>query len=183
MTAECHIMGLFKDENQVAAAIRGLKESPYTFRRVNSPFASHKVMAALKLKKSPVGWFTLAGGIIGFGVGFCLAIYTAVQWNLVVGGKPIVALVPFVIVGFEATILFSVFGNVIGLLVMARLPSRRGLKYYDPRCSGEYFGVLASCAADEADGLQEFFRQQGGEVKVFSQAKKMRPAKADRASL
>ncbi len=167
MKADRHIMGLFKNEDQVIAAIGELRDSPYTFRRVNSPFPSHKIMAALKLKKSPVGWFTLAGGIIGFLAGFSLAIFTAVQWDLIVGGKPIVSLIPFVIVGFEATILFSVFGNVIGLLIMARLPSNRWLKHYDSRCSGEHFGVLASCAADQAAGLEEFFRQQGGEVKVF----------------
>ena len=168
MKADRHIMGLFKSEDQVVAAISGLKNSPYTFRRVNSPFPSPKIMAALKLKKSPVGWFTLAGGMIGFLAGFSLAIYSTIQWHLVVGGKPVVGLIPFVIVGFEAAIAFSVFGNVIGLLIMARLPSDRWLTYYDPRCSGEYFGVLASCEMDQTDGLQDFFRQQGGEVKVFN---------------
>jgi molybdopterin-containing oxidoreductase family membrane subunit len=41
------------------------------------------------------------------------------------------------------------------------------MKYYDPRCSGEYFGVLASCEANQENGLNDFFRQQGAEVRVF----------------
>ena len=167
MGPERYLMGLFKDENQVVATVNELKTSDYTFHRVNSPFPSHKIMDALNLKKSMVGWFTLAGGIIGLVGGFALAIFTAVQWNLIVSGKPIVAIIPFVIVGFEATILCAVFGNILGLLTQTRLPSYKLMKYYDPRCSGEYFGILASCDANQEDGLNDFFRKQGAVVRVF----------------
>jgi len=167
MPRERHIMGLFTNEDQVVSAVNALKQSSYTFIRVNSPFPSHKIMDALKLKKSLVGWFTLCGGILGFLAGFALAIFTATKWNLIVGGKPIIAIIPFVVVGFEATILFAVFGNVLGLLTQARIPSGKWLKYYDPRCTGEHFGVLASCETEQEEGLKDFFQNQGGEVKVF----------------
>ena len=72
-----------------------------------------------------------------------------------------------VVVGFEVTILGSVFGNVLGLLTQTRLPSYRWFKFYDPRCSGEHFGVLASCEAGQEDGLQDFLKNQGAEVRVF----------------
>jgi molybdopterin-containing oxidoreductase family membrane subunit len=167
MGPERYLMGLFKDEDQVVATVNELKASTYTFHRVNSPFPSHKIMDALNLKKSMVGWFTLVGGMIGLVGGFALAIFTSVQWNLIVSGKPIVAIIPFVIVGFEATILCAVFGNILGLLTQMQLPSNKLMKYYDPRCSGEYFGVLASCDANQQNDLNDFFRQQGAEVRVF----------------
>ena len=75
--------------------------------------------------------------------------------------------IPFFIVGFELTILFAVFGNVIGLITQARLPSFKHTDYYDPRCSGEHFGVLAACEPMQQDGLKDFFQKNGGEVKVF----------------
>jgi molybdopterin-containing oxidoreductase family membrane subunit len=167
MNSERHIMGLFSTEDQVISAVRDLKETEYKFERVNIPFPSHKILDALDLKKSRVGWFTLVGGIIGFCAGLFLAIYTALEWKLVVSGKPIIAIIPFIIVGFEATILFAVFGNVIGLLTQARIPSSRWLKNYDSRCSGEHFGVLASCKTEQLEGLKEFFKHRGGEVNVF----------------
>jgi len=167
MPRKRHIMGLFKNEDTVVSTINELKQSRYQFIRVNTPIPSHKIMDALKLKKSRVGWFTLCGGILGFISGFGLAIFTATRWNLIVGGKPIVAIIPFVVVGFEATILGSVFGNVIGLLTQMRLPSFRWFKYYDPRCSGEHFGVLAACEVEKEDGLKDFFQKQGAEVRVF----------------
>ena len=115
-----------------------------------------------------VGWYTLAGGIIGFFTGFIVAAYTAVQWNLIVSGKPIVALVPFFIVGFEFTILFAIFGNVAGLIHQMQLPEYKGLEQYDPRCSGEHFGILASCQASDLEELVTFFKTKGGEIRVFS---------------
>lgn len=167
MQGKKYIMGLFKDEDQVVSTLAALKESAYNFQRVHSPIPSHKIMAALNLKKSKVGWFTLTGGIIGFFSGFALAIFCSVQWDLIVSGKPIVSLIPFFIVGFEFTILFAVFGNVIGLLTHTRLPTLKGMEYYDPRCSGEHFGVLATCEPMQQDGLKNFFLQNGGEVNVF----------------
>ncbi len=168
MAPRKYIMGLFKGEAQVVSAINELKNSTYTFHRVNSPFPSRIIMDALKLKKEQ-GWLVhlVREGIFGFFAGFALAIFCSIEWNLIVSGKPIISLIPFFIVGFEFTILFAVFGNVIGLLTQARLPSPKGMQYYDPRCSGEHFGVLASCEPMQQDGLKDFFQQNGGEVKVF----------------
>ena len=169
MPAEHSVMGLFTDETQAVSAIEAIKDSPWTLRTVNSPIPSHKISDALKLKKSKVGYFTLAGGIAGFFAGFLLAAFTASQWNLVVSGKPVIALVPFFIVGFEFTILFAVFGNVAGLIHQMQLPEFTGLEEYDPRCSGEHFGILAACKADELEGLKAFFQTRGGEINIFSE--------------
>ena len=65
MQGKKYIMGLFKSEDQVVSTLAALKETAYQFQRVHSPIPSHKIMAALDLKKSKVGWFTLAGGIFG----------------------------------------------------------------------------------------------------------------------
>jgi molybdopterin-containing oxidoreductase family membrane subunit len=168
MAAEIRIMGLFRDDGQAAQAIRDLGPAGFIFRRAHSPVPSHKIMEALKLKKSPVGWFTLAGGIIGFFSGFALAIFSATRWDLIASGKPVISLIPFVIVGFEFTVLFAVFGNVIGLLTCMRLPDYKGLDVYDPRCSSEHFGVLAACESSRRGELTDFFQKKGGEVRVFA---------------
>ena len=167
MAGKKYIMGLFKNEDQVVSTLAALKESAFKFQRVHSPFPSHKIMDALKLKKSKVGWFTLTGGILGLVSGFALAVYCSLEWKLIVSGKPIISLIPFFIVGFEFTVLFAVFGNVIGLLTQARLPTSKGMDYYDPRCSGEHFGVLAACEPMQQDDLKDFFQQNGGEVRIF----------------
>jgi molybdopterin-containing oxidoreductase family membrane subunit len=165
--SKAYLMGLFADEDQVVAAIRDLAASPFRFVRTHTPIPSRKIMAALELKKSKVGWFTLTGGILGFFSGFALAIFTATRWDLIVSGKPIVSWLPFFIVGFEFTILFAVFGNVIGLLTQTRLPSFDGFEHYDARCSGDRFGLLAACEADQTEALSSLLRSSGAEIVTF----------------
>lgn len=167
MPAENFIMGLFRDEDRAVDAARSIKQSAFRLHQFYSPVPSHKVETALKMKPSRVGYFTLAGGIIGFFTGFLLAIYSATQWHIIVSGKPIVALIPFFIVGFEFTILFAVFGNVIGMLVLTGLPRYDQLDYHDSRCSGEHFGVLASCKSSQREQLVNFFRNHGGDIRIF----------------
>ena len=158
------IMGIFSSEHTAASAIDQLRETPWTIERVHSPIPSHAIAEALELPKSRVGWFTLAGGIIGFLSGFFLAAFTAARWSLIVGGKPVVALVPFFIVGFEFTILFAIFGNVLGLISQARLPRFETQPHYDERFSGDRFGVLARCSTDEQNELTRFFEENGAEI-------------------
>jgi hypothetical protein len=171
MNTDKTLMGIFVDEAAAASAILALEGTPWRIKRVHSPFPSHKLGEALKAKKSPVGWFTLAGGILGFFTGLGLAVYTAVQWNLIVWGKPVVAWIPFIIVGFEFTILFAVFGNVMGLIVLGDLPEFRTLKDYDPRFSGGHFGVLISCEEKDQDRVVAFFKEHGGEAKILGNTK------------
>lgn len=167
MGSEKQVLALFKDETLAAAAIESMAAYPWQVRSVNSPFPSENVLMAMRAGKSRVGYFTLAGGIIGFLSGISLAAYTSLQWSLIVSGKPVVALIPFLIVGFEFTILFAVFGNIVGLLTQTRLPEYRSILSYDPRCSGEHFGVLASCAEGQEEDLLAFLKEKGGEARFL----------------
>ena len=168
MTAEKNkMMGLFESETDAVAAIAAIRDRGWTIERAHSPVPSEAIGKALKLKKSRVGWFTLAGGITGFFTGFLLAAFTASRWSLIVSGKPIVALVPFFIVGFEFTILFAVFGNVIGLITQANLPRFDYSRHYDPRCSADRFGILASCGPEESGELERFFKERGALINTF----------------
>jgi molybdopterin-containing oxidoreductase family membrane subunit len=169
MTTNITVMGLFPDEQRAVSTIEAMAGYPWRIDQVHSPFPSHRILDALKVKKSPLGWITLAGGILGFISGFSLAIYTALQWKLIVWGKPIIAWFPFVIVGFEFTILFSVFANVLGLVVLGGLPDYKGLNKYDPRCSGEHFGIVVSCEQEDQEKIVDFFKNQGGEARVFEE--------------
>ncbi len=165
-TDRVSIMGIFPSEEQAARAIRELRGTAYQVQRVHSPIASHAIDDALQLPKSKVGWFTLAGGITGFFSGFLLAGFAATRWGLIAQGKPVFALIPFVIVGFEFTILFSVFGNVLGLICQARLPRFKISPGYEPAFSGGSFGVLATCKSEEKSRLMDLFKSWGGQAKA-----------------
>lgn len=164
MAAEQFVMGTFTDEDKVVDTLRALKQSGGRLHRVYSPYPSHAILQAMGLKQSCVGYFTLIGGIMGFFIGFGLAIYTAGQWSLIVSGKPVTALVPFFIVGFECTILFGVIGNVLGFLTQARLPRFRKSAHYDPKFSADHFGIVVSCEETDRNRIVSFIHGQEGKI-------------------
>lgn len=161
------VLGLFGSEDQAAAAIAAIMEmrgTDFVLEQVHSPIPSRTIEDVLQQPKSKVGWFTLVGAVIGFFSGFWLAAFTASRWSLMVGGKPVYAWIPFVIVGFEFTILFAVFGNVVGLITQARLPQLVGQMPYDPGLSGDRFGLTASCMAGDAPNLERLLREMGADI-------------------
>lgn len=172
MPTETHIIGLFTDENLAADTIRRLKaRADWRITGVHSPIPSEKITEALSVKKSLLGWITLGGGITGFFIGFLLAAFTASRWELIVSGKPVVALVPFFIVGFECTVLFAVLANVLALVGLGRLPDYHQLDHYDPRCSGAHYGIVAACAASGKTDLAAFFQENGAETREVNDAR------------
>ncbi len=170
MADERYMMGVFEDEARAAAAVGALENASFSVSKVFSPVPSRRLAEAMRVKKSRAGWFTLAGGIIGFFFGCRLAIFAATRWNLIVTGKPVVALIPFLIVGFEFAILFAVLGNLIGFLFSADLPRFDWRRRHDPRLTGDRCGVLAKCPENREQELADLFAESGAEVKRFPEA-------------
>lgn len=154
------IMGIFQTEEATLTAIKEIKDKGWQVDEVFSPIPSEKISESLGLKKSKIGWFTLAGGITGFFSGFALTTFTATQWDMIVSGKPIVSWFPFFIVAFEFTILFAVFGNVLGLLTQVGLPTKMDTRY-NPACSGSVYGISAS---GDTDKLKTLLQEKGAEI-------------------
>ena len=63
-----------------------------------------------------------------------------------IAGKPFASIPPYVIIGFELTILFGGLLTLVGLLVVGKLYPRFHLdSAYSARFSGEEFGVVVTC--------------------------------------
>ena len=76
-------------------------------------------------------WFACLGGLIGMSVGFGLTWLTETSWPIDVGGLPIYAWWPNLIIIFELTMLGAITATVVTLVVTALLPTR-GRSLYDP---------------------------------------------------
>ena len=100
-------------------------------------------------------WFTLTGALFGGTAGFSLASFTHLNWPMIIpAGKPLVSVPAFMVITFEATVLFGCLFTLIGMLIMCRLPGY-GLQEEttDPRFSDDHFGIvlngLSTAAAEE----------------------------------
>ena len=79
-------------------------------------------------------WFACLGGLIGCATAIALVYITETSWPLVVGGLPIVAWWPNLIIMFELTMLGAIAATVITLVVSGGLArTRQGI--YDPEVS------------------------------------------------
>jgi len=163
MSATRPVLSIFADFDDLLAAITALQAKKIEIADVHAPTFQPELLTALKLKRSPVRFFTLTGGILGILSGFALAIYTASQWHFIVGGKPPVPRVPYVILAFEFCILFSVLCNLGGMLLLARLPKHKLPAHYDARCTEDRFCMLLHCPVAERQEIGQMLRKLGAE--------------------
>lgn len=94
---------------------------------VRMPYYVPEALQIVGRKPDRLRFFPLAGGLAGFGGGLALTIYSVLSWPIIVGGKPIVSLPPFLLIGYLLTILFGALATFAGFLLLARLPSVSGL--------------------------------------------------------
>ena len=95
------------------------------FRRwdVFTPFPVHGMDRAMGLKNSKVGWFAFIGGVTGYACGMLMIWYlNAVDYPILVGGKPMFSHYAAFPPSYELTILFGAFGSLGGMLFLNKLP-------------------------------------------------------------
>jgi Alternative complex III, ActD subunit len=160
------VLGVFAHVDTATRAIRELRAREVRAIATYSPVPLDEFEEALTgygLPRSPVRLFTLVGALTGTTAGFALTIWTALKWNLITGGKPVVSIPPFVVIAFELTILLGGLCTLLGLFVTARLPSLRTVPQYDPRFSADRFGVEVTCAPSERAAVEDVLRRAGAE--------------------
>jgi len=157
------VMGVFYYVDDVAGAVTALRQVGYRDVSVFSPVPHHQIERALEQGPSLVRWITFVGGVTGATAGFSICIYSVLSYPLVVGGKELVSLPPFVVIGYESMILLAALSNLLGMLALARLPHVKSKAPYDPRFTEDKIGVWVACDGDAAERVRELMRGHGAE--------------------
>jgi hypothetical protein len=159
------IKSVFPHLDCLVDAIDALKQSGYTNMVVTAPLPRHEIEEQLYGgKPSPVRWFTLTGALFGGSMGFSVCSLTHVNWPMIIpAGKPLVSIPAFIVLTFEATILFGSLFTLAGLLLMCGLPSY-GLQseVQDPRFSDDVFGLVVNGLSDaDAERVRRLLNENG----------------------
>jgi len=158
------VLGVFAHLDATIEAIKQLRARGHTDFTVYSPMPRHEIEEALGQPVSPVRMFTLIGGIAGCATGAWLTLWMSYDWPLVVGGKPVGSLPPYVIIMFEMTILFGALTTLLGIVFNAAFAARRlGTIAYDPRFTNDRFGIFVPAAPGKAGPVQALLKQSGAE--------------------
>lgn len=158
---ESGLLGIFAELDAAVLSIEKFRKAGYKDIVVFSPVPRHEIEHALDTPQSPVRMFTLVGALTGVSAGFALAIGTSLAWPLVTGGKPIISLPAFVVIGFEVMVLIGALSTVVGLFINARLPHLRKRVVYDPSFSVGNFGVFVAPPAGREEEAKAVMRESG----------------------
>ena len=161
------VMGVFYFVDDAADAVRTLRQVGHHNLSVISPIPHHEIEQALDQGPSLVRWLTFVGGVLGFTGGLSLCIYSVLSYPLVVGGKELISLPPFMIPAYESMILLGGLTNLLGMLALGRLPQVKLRAPYDPRFSEDRIGIWVPCGGEQAMRVEQMLRgHQAEEVKV-----------------
>jgi hypothetical protein len=143
------IYGLYPDGHAAQQAVNRLRAAGVDDARIT--VLSSRPMEEFEFGhmggRSYMWWIACAGGLIGMVTALTLAWITETWWPINVGGLPIFAWWPNLIITFELTMLGAILATVATLVVTASLG--RGGRLYDPAVSD---GEILVGVENPADG-------------------------------
>lgn len=155
------LVGVFDLPGDVVAAVTKLKKRGFDDLETYSPAPFPEIDDAVDPKPSLVRLFTLIGGLAGVVTGFWLQIWMSLDWPIKIAGKPFASIPPYVIIGFELTILFGGLLTFLGLLLVGGLFPRFTMdEAYSPRFSAEEFGLVVNCGERDVAEVDALLRAQ-----------------------
>lgn len=129
------VLAEFASPDELLHAVRKAREAGYRHMDAFTPLPVHGLDKALGLERSKLGFVVFGAGLMGAGAALLLQWWTAaVDYPLMIGGKPYFQFEFSIPVTFELTVLFAAFAAVLGMLAFNRLP-----QLYHPVFSAETF--------------------------------------------
>ena len=117
------VIAEFLTPADIMHAAEKVRDSGFRKWDVFTPFPIHGMDKAMGLKNSKVGWFSFLGGVTGYTTGMLMIWWmNAVDYPIVIGGKPMFSPFSAFPPSYELTILFGSFGALGGMLLLNRLP-------------------------------------------------------------
>lgn len=117
------LIAAFDHTPELYHACEQVRDAGYSRWDAITPFPVHGLDAAMGIRRSRVPRISLVGGVTGFITGMTLIWFTgAVDYPLIVGGKPYFSPLFAFPVAYELTILFTAFATILGMFVLNGLP-------------------------------------------------------------
>jgi hypothetical protein len=154
------VLASFVHIDAACDAITALRAQGRKDFTVYSAAANHELEHALGITNSPVRLFTLIGGITGVCAGIGMTFWMSLDWPLLVGGKPIATVPPYVVFMFELMVLIGSLATVAGIIILSLTRPTTGMAY-DPRYSDDQIGIFVPCPPAEAPDLEKMLREVG----------------------
>jgi hypothetical protein len=154
------VLGSFVHVDAATDAIKALRARGHRNLTVYSAAPNHEIEEALEHGVSPVRLFTLIGGLTGCAAGFGMTLWMAYDWPVIVGGKPIGAIPPYVVIAFELTILLGALSTVAAVALLSIFQGKRGAPF-DPSYTDDRIGIFVPAGSDQRPAVEQLLRSAG----------------------
>lgn len=182
------LQSIFPDEDSVFGALLALRKAGFTIQEVYAPYAVHGLDRAAGLRRSRIGFVTVAAAAIG-----SISFYyfqdwvSATNWPLNIGGKPYSSAPAWIPVVFEVGVLAAGLATVLALFIRSGLyPGKKPL-LVDPRVTDDRFALMMDMAdaGFEFDEARSICVRHGAESveEVLTPARRKKPRKPEIQSL
>jgi hypothetical protein len=161
------ILAEFDSPRTLLAAASKVRDAGYRKFDCHSPFAIHGMDEAMGLKRSPLGFIVGTVAFLALASAVLIVYWiSAVDFPMVIAGKPYFSYQAFVPVFFAITVLSSALATLFGMLALNKLP-----QLHHPLFESERFarvmndGFFVSVEADDpkfdARRTAEFLKEIG----------------------
>ena len=129
------VLGEFENTGELLDAARAVREAGYQRWDCHSPFPVHGLDRAMGLRDTRLPWVVLFAGMTGTAVALLMQWWmNAVDYPIVISGKPLFSLPANIPVAFELTVLFAAVSAFAAMFVFNDLP-----KFYHPALRSKRF--------------------------------------------
>ena len=124
----------FETPGDLLRVAEEVRKAGYTCWDAHTPFPIHGLDKAMGIKDTKLGWIVFAGGLFGCLFGLLMQWWmNAVDYPIIISGKPMWSLPANIPVIFELTILCSAFSAFFGMLILNGLPNLYHWSFFDSR--------------------------------------------------
>jgi hypothetical protein len=117
------VMGEFSEPEDLVKAGRAIREMGYTKIDAMTPFPVHGIDEAIGVPYSKIGWIVICGAIAGILTAQTLIYYVgAIDYPLIIGGKPFFDFTYSIPPTFELAVLFSALTTFLCTWGLSGLP-------------------------------------------------------------
>ena len=163
------VTAIFDTPDEIISASKETVKAGYTKFDTNTPYPVHGIEKAMGLRPSFLGFFTLFLGLSGAAFAFSFIYWvSAIDYPLVIGGKPFFSWPAFVPVTFEVTVLSAAVGTVLTMIALFfKFPNNSHALHdtdYMKKVSSDKFGLcIVSIDKNFDEGkVTEFLKNIGG---------------------
>jgi mono/diheme cytochrome c family protein len=152
------LAALFSTPNDIGAAANAIKNEYKQFD-VNTPYPVHGMDGAMGLPETKIGYVPLIFGFLGLVSAVWLQWWTsAIDYPLIIGGKPLFSFPAFVPIIFELTVLFAAVGGVSLMLAwFFKFPFNAHPLHDSPymaKVSSDHFGIYVEASDPNFDAAK-----------------------------